>query len=494
MPATRPGARQTRVHKRGSPDSDSLVSDTLTASSESSPRRSSRFISRNRDASPTGSLSSLTSLDTSPEPDDKEELQPIIIRGQTLHPTVVFDTLFYWLNERKAIDNRRRAGMPAPWTEDSILQKYKFCNAYRVLDRTSQFVVTDVIEKGSKDRTELLFRILLFNAFNRIETWELLQDACGGTPTWDAFDLHEYDKVLSGALDVGVSLFSGAYIKIGYKLDYDKNHMHHLQLLEILMEELPDVLVKAQYAADVYERIAAHQGMGAFSAYQLMLSLSYSPLLNFAANDFVVPGLGASSGLVKLFGASMQHAKAAVPDIEADVLRWLTSTQRAHFTRLGIAFPYLNGGHELDVADFEHAVCEVDKYARKKHPRVRGIGDRKELRGVFRPTKGALPVPVLPHAWADPARSVSRVRAEPLVVEKKWCLVKVLGERRTPAGAVHEDELEYQVSWFGYLEPTWEPRYSIVHDAPKLVAEYEATLKTTIEKSRKTKRTKKARR
>ncbi|CAK5271445.1 unnamed protein product, partial [Mycena citricolor] len=90
----------------------------------------------------------------------------IEVAGQRLKTTAVFDTLWVWLSERKSVDDRRRAGGSAPWTEDQILQKYKFCNAYRVLDRTSQFVVTDVIEKGSPDRTETLFRILLFNCFN----------------------------------------------------------------------------------------------------------------------------------------------------------------------------------------------------------------------------------------------------------------------------------------------------------------------------------------
>ncbi|KAJ7041200.1 hypothetical protein C8F04DRAFT_1080514 [Mycena alexandri] len=496
MPAIRTGAGESRPpFQRGSPDS--LISDPATTSSGSSPRLSSRFI--RRDASPTDSLSSLSSLDTSPEPEERKhkEQGPIVIRGQTLRPTIVFNTLFQWLHERKTIDDRRRAGMPAPWTKDALMQKYKFCNAYRLLDRTSQYVITEVIEKGSQDRTELLFRILLFNSFNRIDTWKLLLRSFGGTPTWKAFKLTEYDRVLTAALDRGETLFCGAYMKIGYRLDFDTNHMRHLQLLELLMEALPSVLAEATYAADVYEQIAAFQGMGAFSTYQLMLSLSYSPLLNFAANDFVIPGIGASSGLVKLFGASMRKAKEVVPDIEADVLRWLTETQRAQFARLGLDFPYLcvPGGEllELDVADIEHAVCEVDKYARKAHPHIKGMGDRTQLRGTFHMSEDVLPaVPVLPQAWADPARRVARIREGPLVVEKRWCLLRILAERPAPAEKIHDDEIEYQVSWFGYPDPTWEPRYSILQDAPALVEEYEATVKTTTTKGRR--RTKKARR
>ncbi|KAJ7658732.1 hypothetical protein DFH06DRAFT_1472746, partial [Mycena polygramma] len=401
----------------------------------------------------------------------------IVIRGQQLEPTVVFDTMWRWILERKLIDDRRRAGMPAPWTTDKTLFKYKFCNAYRVLDRTSQFMVADVIEKGSQDGTELLFRILLFNCFNRIETWQLLERSFGYTPTWNDFDLCRYDEVLSAAVRRGVSLFSGAYIKIGYKLDYDANHMRYLQLLEILMDALPDILARASSAADVYEQIAAYPGMAAFTTYQLMISLSYSELLNFSANDFVVAGPGASSGLAKMFGKSMERAKAKYPGIETEVLRWMVSTQRQQFMRLGIKFPFLRNGKgqelELDLADIEHAVCETDKYARKNYPGIRGIGDRTQLRRTFCASPDVLPaVPVLPQAWADPARQIVRVRPGPLVVEKKWVIMEILKERSL-AHADDPETTEYQVSWLGYDKPTWEPRYTILQDAPKLVEEYE---------------------
>ncbi|KAJ7682901.1 hypothetical protein B0H17DRAFT_1014731 [Mycena rosella] len=466
MPADR-----SRGARRGG-STASVHSDAVTSSAASqSTRRSSRLFS---DAfTPESDLSSVP---TTPEP---ETPATIVIQGQTLEPTVVFDTLWRWLTERKAIDDKRRAGMPQPWTTDKILQTYKFCNAYRVLDRTSQFVVRDVIEQGSQDRTELLFRILLFNCFNRIETWTLLKDAFGGELTYAAFDLAAYDRVLDAALN-DQSLFTGAYIKIGKPLDYSTNHMHYLQQLQILMRDLPPILENATYVADVYEQIAAYPGMGAFLAYQLLLSLLYSPLLPFSANDFVVPGPGASSGLTKMFGRSLRAAREAVPDIETHILHWLVATQHTHFARLGLAFAFLRdaagAARALDAADLEHAVCEVDKYARNAHPSVRGIGNRRGMRGVFHASPSALPaVPTLPRAWADPARRQARVRPTPVDVEKRWVIVEVLGERATPPQrrVVHSDAIEYKVSWLRDIS-TWEPRYAILDDAPELVEEYEA--------------------
>ncbi|KAJ7742737.1 hypothetical protein DFH07DRAFT_750148 [Mycena maculata] len=472
MPAIRTDSSGTNraLHPRGSPDS--VLSNAVTASSgsQSTQRRSRRFIC---DASTPESA--LTSLSPTPEP----QIPTIVVCGRVLEPTVVFDTLWRWLVKRKNIDDKRRKGMPAPWTDDPILRKYKFCHAYRVLDRTSQFVVTDVIEKGSQDRTELLFRILLFNCFNRIETWKLLEDALGGKLTFAEYDIHKYDRILSRAIERKVSLYTAAYIKIAKRFEYDTNHMGHLQMLEVFMRDLPSVLEKPAFAANVYEQIAAYPGMAAFTSYQLMLSLSYSSLLNFAANDFVVPGPGASSGLAKMFGASLRHAADVVPDIETQVLRYMAEHQREHFARLGLDFSFLRDAAgkvlELSVADLEHAVCEVDKYARLAHPQIAGTSkSRTELRGQFCASPEGLPaMPALPRAWAHPARRTARVRLGPTVVDQRYCCVKITDER----GAGRE--VEYLVWWFGYTKPTWEPRKTMLKDAPELVKDYAKTKKTT---------------
>ncbi|KAJ7841987.1 hypothetical protein B0H14DRAFT_2512054 [Mycena olivaceomarginata] len=292
----------------------------------------------------------------------------IVVEGQKLWPTAVFDTLWHWVVERKAIDDQRRESKQPPWTSDTILSEYKFCNSYRVLDRTSRFAITAVIEKGSQ---ELLFRILLFNSFNRIGTWKLLEEAFGGKLEYAACDPAQYDEVLAAAVKRGEAVFIGAYIKILPPVGDDRraSQVRQLELLQTLMDELPAILACPKSATDVFYNIAAHPGMGPFMTFQLMIILSYSPLLDLDPNDFVVPGPGARSGLTKMFGKSLSVARRRVPDIEAAILRWMAMTQRAHFSRLGLQFAYITdeNGHELElsVVDLGHIVCEVDKYSQK---------------------------------------------------------------------------------------------------------------------------------
>ena len=87
----------------------------------------------------------------------------------------VYDLYWYFACERQNIFWKKINGESAPWTEDKILQEYKFCNSYRVNDRVSQYLLKEVIYNGKKySDSSMLFRIILFKLFNKESTWELL--------------------------------------------------------------------------------------------------------------------------------------------------------------------------------------------------------------------------------------------------------------------------------------------------------------------------------
>ncbi|KAF8622612.1 hypothetical protein AX15_006869 [Amanita polypyramis BW_CC] len=391
------------------------------------------------------------------------------VKGKTLRPTEVFDTFWYFAAERKAIDDRRRSGAPSPWTSDSILRKYRFCNSYRVLDKGCQFLIREVIEKGSQEPEEVVFRVLLYTTFTKIETWELLDNELGPL-TWATYDRKKYQKVLAEAKRQGVSLYTGSYIKPAPNYGYSDNFMNHLHLLEMFMENnFTGRLMDAEYLADVFEYIASFPSMGDFTTYQLIMNISYSKILNFHPNDFVVAGPGAISGLRKIFGQSIDKARASKRGFEIEVIRWMAEAQDEHFKRLGIQFSGLGPDKiPLDVADIEHTLCEVDKYSRLAHPQFRG--KRTEMRRIFEPSPNPYPGQYfLPKAWSHPDRRVPRIRpGGPLVVEKRYTIDKIVSQREG------EDGMKYLVYWRGYSEKdaTWEPEESLLEDAPLAIAEF----------------------
>lgn len=361
------------------------------------------------------------------------------------------------------------------------MRDYFFCNTYRVLDKGCQFLIHEVIEKGSQDPVEVVFRVILYYTFTKIETYEILENALGPL-TWKTYSREKYSDVLG---NIDATLYTGAYIKPAPHFGFKENYMNHLCLLESLMEnELAGRLLIAPYMADVYEYLISFPSMGPFTTYQLMLCLSYTKVLNFHENDFVVPGPGSLSGLNKMFGKTMQQGRHANANFDIDVMRYLTETQDFHFKRLGLEFSGLGPKRlPMSVADIEHTLCEVDKYCRAAHPAIRG--KRTRLGRGFTPSQTrplyATAAAVLPKAWGHRARRVPRIRPDStLVVHKRYEVSHISEHRDGPDGT-----RQFFVFWVGYpaSDATWEFESSLLHDAPATIAEYFLKLSTELDAS-----------
>lgn len=51
----------------------------------------------------------------------------------------MYDMFWKYVHERQMVWFRRQRGDPEPWTQDTVLQTYFFCNVYRELDKGSQY-------------------------------------------------------------------------------------------------------------------------------------------------------------------------------------------------------------------------------------------------------------------------------------------------------------------------------------------------------------------
>src|SRR5687767_5628617 len=91
--------------------------------------------------------------------------------------TAVYDSYWRFAAERQHVFYRRALGRPWPWTDNPVIGSYKFTNAYRASDRVSQFLIRDVIYRDDLPQTptEVVFRILMFKLFNKVETWQRLE-------------------------------------------------------------------------------------------------------------------------------------------------------------------------------------------------------------------------------------------------------------------------------------------------------------------------------
>jgi hypothetical protein len=274
-------------------------------------------------------------------------------------------------------------------TNDPVLMRFRFTNAYRASDRTTQFLIQQVIYDSDWAWRDTFVRVILFKLFNRIETWRLLDSEA--SPVREVtLDVRRLEKTLDQAIAAGTRIYSAAYIiPPASSFGATRKHANHLRLLERMLRDRVDERVSAARSLrECYEILVAQPSIGRFLGYQFAIDLNYSPHLLFSEDDFVMPGPGALDGLAKCFSDLGDLAP-------QDVIRWTVETQREQFETRGIAFDDL-WGRPLQLIDCQNIYCEVSKYARVAHPEVRGVAGRTRIKQQFVPRAESLT------AWYPP--------------------------------------------------------------------------------------------
>jgi hypothetical protein len=304
----------------------------------------------------------------------------IIYNKTILKPSVVFDTYWKFAAERQNIFFNRIQHKEI-LTHDPILLKHKFTNAYRASDRVSQYLIKNVIYKGDQSSKEILFRILVFKIFNKIQTWELLEAELGGI-YWAEYSFDHYNKILHDALISKERIYSGAYIMASGKstFGFNKKHENHLKTIEqMISSNLADKIQNAESLERVYNLLLSYPTIGTFLAFQYAIDINYSELINFDEMDFVMPGPGAKDGIKKCFKSFGNYS-------ESDVIRFVSENQEKEFNRLGLEFKNL-WGRPLQLIDCQNLFCETDKYARVAHPEIIGLSERKRIKQIYKQTR-----------------------------------------------------------------------------------------------------------
>ena len=330
-------------------------------------------------------------------PEDAFPKSSIMSRLSPAKPTIVYETYWRFAVERQGVFFRKLEGLPAPWTTDPILARHKFTNAYRASDRVSQYLIRNVIYEGEQSPEEVFFRTMLFKLFNRIETWEMLQDRLT-TITRAHYSFQKYDDILTKALAAGTRIYSAAYVMPSGRSAFGhiRKHRNHLLLLErMLADEVPQRITNASSMAQAFDVLRSYPTIGNFLAYQFVTDLNYSEVTDFSEMEFVVPGPGALDGIRKCFSDLGGLT-------EADLIKVVTERQELEFERLGLQFRDL-WGRRLQLIDCQNLFCEVSKYARVKHPQIEGRSKRTRIKQSYRPSTQPI------RYWYPPKWGINRL-------------------------------------------------------------------------------------
>ena len=302
----------------------------------------------------------------------------------------------YWqfAAKRQQAYNNRLNGAPRPWSEDPILERYKFCNVYRAADRVSQYLIRDVIYDANNqvEAADKLFQIVAFRLFSRNETWDGLVARLGRQPLLEDLASGALETALDNIKAVHGTLYTGAFILCAAdSYGGGTKHRNHLGLLRDMFFEsgFAPFALQARSLEAIVRRLEGFPLLGRFMSYQIATDLNYSDLMDFDENSFTQAGPGALRGIEKIFEDRGGYS----PE---QIVMQMVERQDEEFAKLGLKFDGLFG-RKLHAVDCQGLFCEVDKYCREAAPQL--VSNRSRIKAQFSP-KADVPQPFFPPKWA----------------------------------------------------------------------------------------------
>lgn len=294
---------------------------------------------------------------------------------------------FEFVFDRQAVWHKRTAlGLPAPWTDDEVLQNFRFCNVYRELDGGTIAIGKYLTQPLPAEQK--LFNIIAYRFFNRRDT---IENLFGGLLSEQNFDFKTLEKRFDAKKEEG-NIFSNAYLITAhaYNPDYrpQDKHVQILLMLNDLRFKLEDIIKNLRESApqEGLKIIAeAVSSAGPFLAGQILLDATYAQnIVPYTANDFLIVGPGAHWGLNIICGRVLNKKEADAEcrklwQMQPQAFAELKQTTDKDWNEVRWQSESYCGGKYLCLHDVQNSLCEFRKYWRLKQ------GENAKRR-YFKPT------------------------------------------------------------------------------------------------------------
>lgn len=270
----------------------------------------------------------------------------------------MFNLMLHWVEERELIRVRKESGAQYPWTVDSILAKYRFCNVRREDDRVTVWI-DQHIRKPYADHPLLWLMLCVARQINWPPTLQRLIDSPDGWPADPRFVPLRMAMVLSDWEAAGNKTFTGAYI-IAPSSVKGMSKREHVSLSTIgnLWESRNVIQPYFEWCGrsvkGAHALLSRYNGWGPFLAYQAVVDMVFTPILGKASDrrTWAAAGPGTIRGLNRLHGRPVDARLS-----QGEALRDLKILDVCLRDKTHI---------EFDFTDVPNICCEFDKYVRVK--------------------------------------------------------------------------------------------------------------------------------
>lgn len=267
-------------------------------------------------------------------------------RGDRILPEQM-DILCYWVQERESIRLKRLQGLPPPWTQDSFLAYYRWCNVRRMDDTVSQWLLKwhqGYPQFGIQNR-------VIAAVAGRLINWP---DTLRELPYPIPYEAANWSKKIMARKARGEKVFTGAYIVNG-ALGGDKILQVTEKILAPLWKNRRSMNAGTRSMFEIWNWLNGQPGIGSFMAGQAVADLRHihHEISWSDTHTWAPQGPGSKRGVNRLVG---QPPDAGMPTNEwLDVLRLCYAKARARLPEI-----YLR----LELMDQQNVMCEFDKYRR----------------------------------------------------------------------------------------------------------------------------------
>ena len=262
---------------------------------------------------------------------------------------------FYeFMCKREEIRLKKETGAPWPWTDDKILQTYKFTNVDREHDKTTRWMREHWTGPNLNEPLgKQLFNCAFFRYFGTIE----FAEAVG----WQArFDSIRIIQLATNRLSAGMRVFTGAYVITNQGISAPKQEVVcnlFLRPLWEIKDSLAALALNSKSWETTANRMRQLKGFGGsgFMTKEVLQDAMHTPVLSKCKdrNTWCPLGPGARRGLNRVFDYDIKAKRS-----EKQMLRELLAIfgQRA--------FHWPEHYIELDLHCIQFQLCEFDKYER----------------------------------------------------------------------------------------------------------------------------------
>lgn len=247
-----------------------------------------------------------------------------------------------------------------PWTDDKILQTFKFINMYRELDRCTLYILKKL--KNISNREKLLLNITFFRFFNKDEIYKQLR-----IPILEKINKKELVKKFEREKLLKKTVFNDAYlISSGNKKEKYLSVIDSLKFLEKNAKEIIQKIDESKQPEESFEALLKIPMIGPFLACEIWTDLSYFNFFKqgWTDNDFVNIGPRAKWGLQILYGEKISKKE------QQRKLKHLHNIQKEILEKINSKIPWGKISYKnafsnkpfLSLTNIEGALCEFRKY------------------------------------------------------------------------------------------------------------------------------------